>query len=120
MTRRALAVLHALIMISSSMSEVLGLTGWPFWSYDTHDVLIMYTSCSRTDSYMRTISSPASFFETLERPSGTPRRLQIRCANSGWLEPQNTLISASVLILRPSEKKCNGLLGRRRADKKRG
>jgi len=71
-TRRALAVLHALIMISSSMSEVLGLTGCPFWSYDTHDVLIMYTSCSRTDSCMRTCSSPASFFDTLDWPSGTP------------------------------------------------
>lgn len=59
-------------MISSSMSDVLGLTGLPSWSYVTQDVLMMYTSCSRTDSCMRTCSSPASFFETLDLPSGTP------------------------------------------------
>lgn len=59
-------------MISSSMSDVFGLTGRPSWSYVTQDVLIMYTSCSRTDSCMRTCSSPASFFDTLDLPSGTP------------------------------------------------
>ena len=69
----------------------------------------MYTSCSRTDSYMRTMSSPASFFVTLDRPRGTPSldacvlvsrvlpcttyRLHMRLASSGWLEPRHKLRS---------------------------
>lgn len=71
-TRRALAVLHALIMMSSSINDVFGVEISPLEPCVTHEVFRMYTSCSRTDSNMRTQISPDSFFVTLALPSGTP------------------------------------------------
>lgn len=61
--RFALAILHAWIIMQSSMSEVLTCP---------QPVLMMYTSSSRTDSMMRTWLSPIPLFVTSARPSGTP------------------------------------------------
>lgn len=55
------------------MRLVFGESVSPLCVCVTHDVLMMYTSCSRTDSPMRTIVSPASFRVTLAFPRGTPR-----------------------------------------------
>ena len=58
------------------MSDVFGEAGAPFGVGETHEVLMMYTSCSRTDSAIRTMDSPASFLVTVARPKGCPNLIQ--------------------------------------------
>ena len=61
--RFALAILHAWIIMQTSMRAVL---------ISPHPVLMMYTSSSRTDSMMRMLLSPMPFFVTSAFPRGTP------------------------------------------------
>ena len=61
--RFALAILHAWIMMQTSMRAVL---------ISPQPVLIMYTSSSRTDSAMRTMLSPMPFFVTSALARGMP------------------------------------------------
>lgn len=69
-------------MINNSINDVLGLAGEPVGVGETHEVLRMYTSCSRTDSEMRMMDSPASLRVTVLRPRGSPSRKATKEANS--------------------------------------
>lgn len=63
-------------MMSSSIKAVLGDADCPEGVGEQHEVLMMYTSCSRTDSAMRTSDSPDSFRVTVDFPRGTPRLIE--------------------------------------------
>lgn len=58
------------------MRAVLGEAGAPEGVGEQQDVLMMYTSCSRTDSAMRTMLSPDSLRVTVAFPDGMPK---LRC-----------------------------------------